>query len=158
MYDLNAARTEMRDLFCSIYPDRSLDGFEKAISGFPNGVDTPKQQESWILEMTKMSILAENKLKPADQELVQKSVTKIDEMIINLSKPLSDEEFINPAREKYGYRGASGAKEMLESFDAQFFDLYPEDSAVIIQGMKEAFFDSEEEAREKDTPKKYRKK
>ena len=108
--------------------------------------------------MTKMSILAENKLQPTNPQLVQNAVAKIDDMVTHLCKPLSDEEFINLAREKYGYRGARDAKKMFEKHDAQFFDLYPEDSAVMIQGMKEAFFEAKENNREKYTPKKYRKK
>lgn len=47
---------------------------------------------------------------------------------------------------------------MLEKHDAQAFDLSPENSAVLRQEMMEIFFDSEEKAREKYTPKKYRKK
>ena len=141
-----------------VYPDRSTDGFEKAISGFPNEVDTPRQKEEWILEMTKMSILAENKLQPTNPQLVQNAVAKIDDMVTHLCKPLSDEEFINLAREKYGYRGARDAKEMLESFDTRVLNMSKEDNDAYRQLMIQLWIDSKEEAREKYTPKKYRKK
>ena len=47
-----STQKEMRELFRSIYPGRSMDEFERHISASPEDTLTPSQKEEWILEMT----------------------------------------------------------------------------------------------------------
>ena len=70
-----------------------------------------------------------------------------------------DEEFLTTAAERYGRRGLSQAQSILEETAALFAggELSEQDKLGFLHEMQAIFFDSTERAREKFTPKKYRK-
>ena len=98
-------RSQMRSAFTNIFPNRSTEGLEDAMSGSPGPRATDHQKKEWILEMAKMSLLAEGRSFPAeDQQSLQNAVDRIDEMILSISTDYTDEEFYQAVREKYGSR------------------------------------------------------
>ena len=70
-----------------------------------------------------------------------------------------DEEFLTEAGEKYGRRGQTQAQDILERTSALFAggELSDVDQLAFIHEIQRLYFDSKERAREKFTPKKYRK-
>ena len=73
---------------------------------------------------------------------------------------MTDQEFLDKAKEKYGYRGLKDAREHLE-YIQRGYDGVPETDENTRVKMREAliygFFINKDKAREKFTPKKYRK-
>lgn len=153
-------RSQMRSAFTNIFPNRSTEGLEDAMSGSPGPRATDHQKKEWILEMAKMSLLAENHLDPAsDQDSLQNAIAQIDEMVASINIEYTDEEFYQAVREKYGSRGVRQAKRDIERLDIYPNNqLSPEEQLLFRQLMMELFMDSKERAREKFTPKKYREK
>ena len=70
-----------------------------------------------------------------------------------------DEEFISEAGELYGRRGQMQARDILERTSALFAggDLSDVDQLAFIHEIQKLYFDSKERAKEKFTPKKYKK-
>ena len=70
-----------------------------------------------------------------------------------------DEEFITEVYEKYGSRGARQAQDILEQASAMFAggELSEDDQLAFVHEIQHLYLDSKERAREKFTPKKYRK-
>ena len=70
-----------------------------------------------------------------------------------------DEEFLVEAVAKYGRRGRIQAEDILEQAHALFAggELSEEDRLAFVHDIQEIYFESKEMAREKFTPKKYRK-
>jgi transcriptional regulator with XRE-family HTH domain len=70
-----------------------------------------------------------------------------------------DEEFIADAGEEFGPRGQLQAQEILAQASALFAggELSEEDKKAFMHDMQDIFFDAKERAREKFTPKQYRK-
>lgn len=68
------------------------------------------------------------------------------------------DEFITSARQKYGYRGAKQAEELVDEVGGLFSggDLSEEDKDAVMQALQQAYWDAKEENK-KYTPKKYRK-
>lgn len=68
------------------------------------------------------------------------------------------DEFITSARQKYGYRGAKQAEELVAEVGGLFAggDLSEEDKDAVMQALQQAYWDAKEENK-KYTPKKYRK-
>ena len=152
-------RSQMSSIFTAIFPNRSTTGLEDAISGSPKPRATDRQKKEWILEKAKMALLAENKISPAeDPQELQNAVERIDEMVASISTDYTDEEFFQAIREKYGSRAVRQAKKHFARFDQTPDErLSPVEQLQFRHLMMEIWMDSEEEAREKYTPKKYRK-
>jgi transcriptional regulator with XRE-family HTH domain len=70
-----------------------------------------------------------------------------------------DEEFLTVAAEKYGRTGQAQAKMLLEGAAALFAggELSENDQLAFLRDMQSLYLDSKELARDKYTPKKYRK-
>jgi transcriptional regulator with XRE-family HTH domain len=70
-----------------------------------------------------------------------------------------DEEFITEARDKYGKKGQTQALDVLNRASALFAGggLSDADQLAFIHEIQRLYFDSKERAREKFTPKRYRK-
>ena len=70
-----------------------------------------------------------------------------------------DEEFLTLAAQRYGNKGMTEAKEVLEQTAALFAGgkLSDEDKLAFLHEMQAIYFDSKERARKKFTPKKHRK-
>ena len=70
-----------------------------------------------------------------------------------------DEEFLTEAAAKYGRRGLSQAQAVLEQASALLAgsELSDDDKLAFVHEIQELYFDSKERARQKFTPKKYRK-
>ena len=70
-----------------------------------------------------------------------------------------DKEFITEASEKYGRRGSKQAQALLEQASALFAggDLSEDDQLAFVHEIQQIYLDSKEIARNKFTPKKYRK-
>jgi len=70
-----------------------------------------------------------------------------------------DEEFIAEAGAKYGRRGQMQAEEILEQASALFAGggLSADDQLAFVHEIQQLYFDSKERAKEKFTPKKYKK-
>ena len=68
------------------------------------------------------------------------------------------DEFITSARQKYGYRGAKQAEEIVAEVTGLFAggELSEEDKDAVMQALQQAYWDAKEENK-KYTPKKYRK-
>lgn len=68
------------------------------------------------------------------------------------------DEFITSARQKYGYRGAKQAEEIVAEVTGLFAggELSEEDKDSVMQALQQAYWDAKEENK-KYTPKKYRK-
>lgn len=68
------------------------------------------------------------------------------------------DEFISSARQKYGYRGAKQAEEIVAEVTGLFAggELSEEDKDAVMQALQQAYWDAKEENK-KYTPKKYRK-
>ena len=152
-------RNQMRSAFTNIFPNRSTEGLEDAMSGSPGSRATDHQKKEWILEMAKMSLLAEDKSFPAaDQQFLQNAVDRIDEMILSISTDYTDEEFYQAVREKYGSRAVRQAKKDIARLDpAPDEHLSPAGQRQFRHLIMEMWLDNKEWACEKFTPKKYRK-
>ena len=159
LYTENELRDQMRSIFTAVFPNRSTDGLENIMSGFPKPMATVEQNKEWILEMAKMSLLAEDKSAPAgDPRGLQNAVERIDEMVISIGNDYTDEEFYQAVKEKYGSRGVRQAKKDIARHDPATDDpLSPAGQLQYRHFMMETWLDSKEEARQKFTPKKYRK-
>ena len=72
---------------------------------------------------------------------------------------MTDQEFLDKAKENYGYRGLKQAREYLE-YIQHGYDSVPETDEYTKAKMREAliyaFFITKDKAHEKFTPKKYR--
>ena len=70
-----------------------------------------------------------------------------------------DEEFITEVYEKYGSRSVKQAQDILEQASAMFAggELSEDDQLAFVHEIQRLYLDSKERAREKFTPKKYRK-
>ena len=70
-----------------------------------------------------------------------------------------DEEFVTVARERYGRKGGVQAQDLLDQATVLFAggELSENDQLAFIHEMQRIYFDSKERAREKFTPKKYKK-
>jgi len=70
-----------------------------------------------------------------------------------------DEHFIIVASERYGSKGAAQARALLEQTSALFAggELPEDDQLAFVHEIQQIYLDSKERAREKFTPKKYRK-
>ena len=68
------------------------------------------------------------------------------------------DEFITSARQKYGYRGAKQAEEIVAEVTGLFAggELSEEDKDAVMKALQQAYWDAKEENK-KYTPKKYRK-
>ena len=152
-------RSQMRGTFIAVFPNRSTDGLEAAMSGSPDPMATDYQKKEWLLEMAKMSLLAEDKSSPADDpQSLQNAVERIDEMVTSINTDYTDEEFYQAVREKYGSRGVRQAKKDIARLESSLDEhLSPAGQLQYRHLMMEMWLDSKEWAREKYTPKKYRK-
>ena len=94
---------------------------------------------------------------PREREIYSK-LAKIFETDINYFLT-EDEEFLTIAAERYGRRGLAQAQSILEETAALFAggELSEQDKLGFLHEMQAIFFDSTDHAREKFTPKKYRK-
>ena len=154
----NAVRDKMRSLFAALYPDRSSDEFERVITSSSDQALEYHQKKEWILEMAKMSLLAENKIAPAkDPQALQKAVADIDELITSRNSDYTDEEFYLAVREQFGSRGLREAKKEIARLDASPDERFtPLEAHQYQRLMMEMWIAAKEKAREKFTPKKYR--
>lgn len=152
-------RNQMRSTFAAVFPDRSTDGLEDAMSGSPKPMATDHQKKEWILEKAKMSLLAEDKIAPAKDPLaLQNVVAQIDDMVASISIDYTDEDFYQAVREKYGSRAVQQAKRDIDKLDpSPDMHLSPAAHLQYRHLMMEMWMDGKESACEKYTPKKYRK-
>lgn len=69
-----------------------------------------------------------------------------------------DELIVVEAAERYGYRGATQAEDLLREFDRirTSSDLSEGDKKAVIESLRQIFFDSKARNKEKYTPKQYR--
>jgi len=148
----------MRSIFAAVFPDRSSNVLEQVISGMSEQRATEHEKLELLLEASKLVLCAENHLDPArDQVALQNAVAHINEMVISIGVDYSDEEFYQAVREKYGAKGVRDAKKYVENMDEQPSELSHDEQLEFRRLMMELWMDSKEEAREKYTPKKYRK-
>ena len=70
---------------------------------------------------------------------------------------MTDAEFIKKASTLYGSNGKREARQFLQENKAAFADLDEESASLGMDGLKQAWLINKEHARQKFTPKKYRK-
>ena len=159
LYTENELRDQMRSIFTAVFPNRSTDGLENIMSGNPGEMISCHLKKELILETAKLVLCAENHLDPAsDQDALQNAIERIDEMVISIGNDYTDEEFYQAVKEKYGSRGVRQAKKDIARHDPVIDDpLSPAGQLQYRHFMMETWLDSKEEARQKFTPKKYRK-
>ena len=93
-------------------------------------------------------------------EALNVSVTYLlDEEATDKTVHLEQEQFVDDVRKEFGSRGAREAKDILNRTGALLAGGELDDSAkdVFFQALMEVYLDSKQNAREKFTPKKYRK-
>jgi len=83
----------------------------------------------------------------------------LDEDETNTQSQIDNDIFITEAREKFGSKGAKEAQDVLGRVNSLFAggDLDEEAKDVFFQAVMAVYMDSKKNAREKFTPKKYRK-
>lgn len=88
---------------------------------------------------------------------VYKTLADILRVDVNYLRNEGD-EFITSARQKYGYRGAKQAEELVAEVGGLFAggDLSEENKDAVMQALQQVYWDAKEENK-KYTPKKYRK-
>ena len=154
----NTVRNQMRSLFITLYPDRSSDELERVISSSSDQALEYHQKKEWILEMAKMTLLAEDRIAPAkDSQALQNAVAQIDAMITSRNSDYTEEEFYQAVREQFGSRGLREAKKEIASLAASPDERFTPLKAHQYQRlMMETWIAAKDLAHEKFTPKKYR--